>query len=433
MALEQQYAGELGSVHGEIASHWAAVGKPLQAAHHFLEAARAASRLYAHEEAIKQLQQALALLPPADSQRPEVKAELGEALMVLGRHHEAAAVFDQAATETEDPYNRSRFLNRRVLALSGAAQYEEVEAAYREALTILEAGPVSQWDEATWRIWLDLHLSLMDALYLSNKNDEMQRVCRVMAEPLEAHGTVSQRAEYTSFLARVRFRPFRFRLTDNEVELARSALEWARRTGEENRIQFHQFTLGFSHLWAGRIAEAINILQDAIARAELLGNVPLQNRCLCYLAIAYRLVGNAAEVGHYVEKLVPVAEAEGNNIYLGVAEALRAWLAWRAGERVAVATHGRAALLHWRPPWDAYPFQWLARFPLLALELAGAPAAANLADAQTHARTMLLPPQQRLPKAIEEGLETALAANSSSAVISNLNEVCRLARKQGYL
>ncbi len=262
----------------------------------------------------------------------------------------------------------------------------------------------------------------------------MEKVCAAMASLVEAHGTARQRAQYLAAVSRMRCRMLRYRMTDEDVAERRAALQWARKTNDVSLIADHQFGLGFILLWAGYPEMAIDELHQAATQVEALGNVPLQSRCLTYLGIAYRMLGDESGARQTVEKMAPVARAEGNRIYLGVAEALRAWLMWRARDPEAAERHSRAALRQWEavksPP---YPMEWLARLPLIAVTLVRTDSTPHLFEVREQARALLVSSQQRLPDALTATLETAITADTPSVIITNLQEACRLAGEQGYL
>ncbi|MFW5942767.1 MAG: AAA family ATPase [Chloroflexota bacterium] len=429
-ALEQLSAGDLESVYGQLAAHWEGADRSERAGEHYLLAARAASRLYAHQEALAHLRQALALLPANDARRTDIYAYMGEASMALGQFEEAATAFQEAANRTDDVAARVHNLARRVLSLRAGGQLEEARSTYRRALSLMEAEPVGEWPGEIWRTWIELHLSLLEVLYFASESDEMQRVCQAMARPLELYGAAHQHAEYLAAVSRMHCRLRRYRLTDEHVATRQAALRWARETEDDILIADHQFGLGFILIWAGKPVQALAMLQQAAGAAEALGNVPLQSRCLTYLGIAYRMVDDEARVRESVEKLAPVVAAANNRTYLGVAQALQAWLQWRTGAMEAAENHGRAALRQWGAAIPPYPMQWLARLPLLVVACTRTD---STVDAREQARVMLLPSQQRLPDPLAEALQATVSADSTSAVARHVREVSRLAREYGYL
>src|SRR5690606_13379099 len=83
-ALQQLSANDLEAAQGQIAGHLAAARQKQDAAQHFIHAAANAPGLYAHHEAIRHLQRALAMLPASDSRRAAIHGARGEAFLLLG-------------------------------------------------------------------------------------------------------------------------------------------------------------------------------------------------------------------------------------------------------------------------------------------------------------------------------------------------------------
>jgi DNA-binding SARP family transcriptional activator/tetratricopeptide (TPR) repeat protein len=431
-AMERVFGGAADAAHGTIATHWEAAGDSLRAADSYVRAAQSASRLYAHEESVRNLQRALVLLPAGQQSRPELLSRLGEAQILLSRYEAATGTFTQAAAETADPVASARLLGRRVAALSGSHQFEEAQEAYRQAMVLLETVPAADRDEMWWRIWLELQFSLLDVLYFEHKGAEMQPIFAAIASPLEAYGTPRQRSQYYHFRVRIQFLSlsFQFELTEEAVALAAESLRWARQTDDEGFIAGQTFSLGFALLWAGRLEAAIDHLGEAVTQMERLGIVPNHSRSLTYLGIAYRLQGDADRLRQLLEEHAGVIAADGNPHYLGVAAAQRAWLALRDGDPAAVAQFGQAALDHWGTlDHTVYPIQWLARLPLLASALR----TGEIAAAREQAQILLNQHLQRLPGPLEEALRLAGAAEDAATASDLLARACQRARRHGYL
>ena len=121
--------------------------------------------------------------------------------------------------------------------------------------------------------------------------------------------------------------------------------------------------------------------------------------------------------------------------YVAMAKANQAWLAWRAGDLAAVQELGQAALELWHqlPPGHASaPFQWLARWPLIAAALRKD----QLASATDQARALLDPGQQRLPDALAANLEQAVQAwdgGTPESANTLLHQSLALALEMRYL
>jgi eukaryotic-like serine/threonine-protein kinase len=431
-ALAQVSTGKFDDVHGQIARHWEAAGYKQEAADRYIQAAATASHLYAHEESIRYLQRALAFLPAGSSHRVEIYASLGEAFKILGQVPQAAAAYQKAADATEHSLDKARLLSRRVDVLLVPTHLQEARCVYEQALMSLEAVPTAKRDATAWHIWIDLHLALLGVLYFENESDEMGHILQAMAGPLESYGTAQQRAHYFASLGRRRNRILRFNLNREKMAYGRSALKWARQTGDDALITYHQLNLGFDLLLAGRVVEAIAEMKQAAELANTLGNIPLQSQYFTYVSVAYRFRGDAPRVREAVEKLIPLVQQANNRTYLGVAEAQQAWLAWEQGDNATAETHGRAALVHWRSLEAVYPMQWLARLPLLAIALKGVTAAA-VVEVQEHARAILAPAQQRLPEDLTTALEATVATDNVSLSFAHLFEACRLAQEHNYV
>ena len=188
--------------------------------------------------------------------------------------------------------------------------------------------------------------------------------------------------------------------------------------------------MGFSLLWYGDLEGAERALSTALAQAERMGNLPLQDRSLAYLTITHRLGGNVPRVQRIVALALEVATAEQNPVYIGVARANLAWLHHRAGDRVQAVHEATAAVEGWRPL--SYPMEWLARWPLLAAMLSGN----DVCGAVEQARAMLDPAQQRLPDTLTTALEQAIEAwdrGQAETAREHLVEASTLAEEGGYL
>jgi hypothetical protein len=143
-----------------------------------------------------------------------------------------------------------------------------------------------------------------------------------------------------------------------------------------------------------------------------------------YLAIGYRFKGDMERVRDFTERGLAVAAVEQNEHYQGVACANRAWLCYRENDFEEVVTHGRTALEWWGG--KAYPIQWTARFPLLAVALARN----EIEKAVNHAAALLPSSQQRLPDELADTLAQAAHAETPRPC---LEHALRLAREMGYL
>jgi tetratricopeptide (TPR) repeat protein len=439
-ALESAHGSALDSVSGQIATHYELAGRLEQAIPYYERAAEAARQVYANADAVHYYRRALALLagpthyPP--SHAASLHERLGDVLHWTGQYEEARAVFQQALVAV--PYSesiRQAQLHRKI-GNSWRDQYHYPEAlqAYADAERAL--GPVPPEPSPEWwhaRIQVLLEINLV-YYWLEQVSDSDQ--LRASLQPIvEQHGTPTQRAGYFLSMAWIEFRRNRHVATAETVSLNKAALAAQREADNQAAIPAAQFGVGFALLWSGDPQGAMESLQVALHQAEQTGDVSLQARCLAYLTVALRQCIQGEEVQRYAAQGHQVATAAHMPEYIAMANANQAWLAWRAGDLALAQELGQAALELWQqlPPGHASaPFQWLARWPLIAASLREE----RLAQAIDYARALLDPGQQRVPDALIASLEQAIQAWDGGAPESaraQLHQSMALAQQMRYL
>ena len=115
-----------------------------------------------------------------------------------------------------------------------------------------------------------------------------------------------------------------------------------------------------------------------------------------------------------------------------MATANLAWVAWREGKNAEAEQHSKAALELWQSSKMVYPFQWAALWPIIGVSLAHD----QLGEAVDHARPLLAPQQQSLPKTLNSLLEAAIRswdAGQLEAARTYLGQATPLAQEMGYL
>ena len=413
-ALEEVHAGDLDAAAGVLAGHWAAAGRPAQAAAYYSRAAARARRLYANEDALDAIEKALSLAAalPDDAARVETMRHLQEErgdlreLLVqrdLARDAYAAAL---AYTPSTDTITQARLHRKIGKSLENErAGYEPAAAHYATAETLL-GPPEEDAGVAWWEAWCQIQVERLILFYWWNRLDEMAQQIRRAQPLIERHGTPLQRAALFSNLNRHLNRSIRFAPSETALAYARAALAALPPAGSPEVLGPYQFGLGFNLLWHGEPHEARDALSAALALAEQTGDISLQARCLAYLAIVHRRLGDDAEVTEVARRGLAVGETAGMLDYTGACRANQAWLAWRQGDYAETKRLGQAALEIWQRHPASYPLYWQALWPLIGVSLAGA----RTADAVDHARQLLDPNQQALPPAIEQPLAASLAA-----------------------
>lgn len=405
-ALVAQDTGHEAGLAGRIAFHYEAAGQAERAFAYHRQAAAAARQVYANQEEVFHMQQAIdlhgrALAAPA--LLVTLYEQLGDAHTVLGQHDAARQAYTMALAALPLAQQTAQAVLTLKLAKNWLARYELDAAQQLFAQIAHLLGEPTALTAAEWRIWLDARLEQFDVAYYAANLPQMAALVAETEPLLTRHGDVRQRIRFYQTRAQWHSRQTRFRHTDEGVADTRTALQLAQETSDESLVHSSRFGLGFMLLWQATPdpATAAAELEQAAAGARAVGNVPLLDRCLAYLTTAYRLLGNEEKVLELLPQSTAVAESEENELYLGVAQAHRAWLAARAGRWAEALAEARVALAQWQSL--VFPFHWLACWPALA-------AAVALGDWETavaQAQAMLASAQQQLPAAIEAALTQA--------------------------
>jgi len=442
-ALETLHAAELDPVSYQVAAHYERAGLPGQAAPYYLRAAEVARQVYANEEAIALLQRGLAPVEDAGSGagggQPghEVAAhlheELGDVLALTGRRDEARQAYGQAMAGAPggDLVWRARLQRRIGTAWDEENRWQEAMQAYTAAETALGPEPPNSaldW----WREWLEIQHRRVWLCYGLGRLDEMSMLAERSRPAVEKYATPLQRGEFFQGLSLLGFRKERYALSDETLAHARASVDAFCESGDANAVTLAVSGLGFALLWAGRLDEAEQSLLVGLEQTERSGDVAVQSRVLTYLTMLYRMRGQMEQVRHFAAQSLALATERQMFEYIGMAKASLAWLAWREGKGSAAEANGEAAVEMWQQAPLSTPFQWTARWPLLAVALARN----RLPDAMGHAQAVLQPEQQRLPPALTMRLEQAVAAwqqGDNAAAGARLRQALELAQQLGFL
>lgn len=413
---------------GRIAFHYEAAGQATQAFDYHRQAARSAWQVYAFGEAVFHLRQTIALLdrvPLAETEQAGLYEQLGDMQTLGGQHDEAREAFETAVSLTPSPNRLEQARLGYKQADTWLAHYE-LEIAwqqYEAALALLP--PPADLTDAEMEVWLDIRLKQLDVLYFNASLTEMADLIEATRPWLTGHGTRSQQARYFQLLAQLHSRQTRFRHTAEGVNHARKALALAHETADKTFQQHSRFGLGFMLLWQAEpdIPAAIAELEAVAHSSQTAGNIPLLDRCLAYLAVAYRLSNRPQAVAELLPRCHAVARQEENALYLSVAQANEAWLAYRNGDSQQTRTLAQHAQSRWYKL--VFPFHWLAAWPYLAVAVAEK----DWETAVAQAKLILAPEQQQLPASLAQALRTA----SASPAPTLFQEALTLAQQHNML
>jgi predicted ATPase len=417
-----------------MASHYEQAGDAVDATRCLEQAALAARRLHAHQEAIGYLERALALgqnMPVQVEMEARLHELRGDSLMARGQHETAETAFSAALERRHAEQRLARAVLQRKVADSLRARMvtAQAEAAGIQALETLGA-PAPDWPAAWQHAWLDIQLSLMSILYLRGDDHGLAGLTEAIKPMLASSGTAAHRIDHLRSLAELAVRREHFTLSPTAVESFVTLLAAAQETDDLARIAWAQFGLGFGLLWSDRAAEAAAPLLAGLKLAEACGLAHTEALCLTYLACLYRFLGDAAQARLYAEHSLAATQQVDMPIYRAVAHANLAALHWRAGQVGAAQAAAEQALALWGD--YAYPFRWLAHWVLLAVHTGRG----ELAEAQAQVQAILQPSQRRQPGELPETLAAAARAwqaGDQDAAHPAWQQSLARARAGGYL
>jgi tetratricopeptide (TPR) repeat protein len=436
-ALIECSAGRAQPRHAEIASHYERAGLSQLAITHYRPAAEAAMSIFANQDAILYFQRAVSLaeelagaaLDPQELAK--LFLNLGDVFFRVGKWRESEAAFRRAlAQPLAMPKLWQSALYRKISDIQ-VAQYLHPEALATLALAEKALGshaPEGALPEQ--QEWIDVQSAIAQVYYWQNRWQEMDLLIERMRLIVERRGRLEQQVNLHSLIVQANLRCERFRLSADTVALAHQKWELSRQTNDLYSISYSAFQYGFVLLWHGDAQGALQPMQEALTAADRMGAMTLLCRCLAYLSLAYRKLGNADAVTQLNGRLLEASQAIGEHSYHGIACANRAWLAWRAGEDALVCQFVQQALECWRKYPGAYVFQWTVNWPRLAVAVKRK----DLAQAQQAAQALLDAEQQPLLEPLAELLERALqvcAENDGQAALDVFSQALENAVRWG--
>ena len=408
-AMQYVYQQKQDEMSSQIAIQYDAGGLLAEAIDWYQRASRHARKIYALQESVAHLQRAADLLPKvgvSGNQSLQVFEDLGDGLAFIGKHKQARQAYERALEEiisTEDQVRSANLWRKIGNVEKSALRYPDSTKAYKKALSIINPGNPPSDDQAL-STYLDIELDHLDLLYLQHDLDSMSTSIDYLSPIISRSGSILQKSNFAASQVMLSSRQERFVLSEKTLGLTHKALEMASITGDIYQIAYKRFSLGFVMLWHGDLVGAETCLKQSLNEARRIGHIPLQDRCLAYLCILYRIQGLHEPLQDLIPEHLKVAHIEANSLYLGVANANLAWLAHSAGDQDRALQLARQALKYWRS--SEYPFHWLVLFLLLANALRED----DLPQAVKLAADTLAPTQQVLPESLTGALQAVIDA-----------------------
>jgi hypothetical protein len=424
---------------GQLASHFQ-TGRDFERAIEFLSmAADNAARIYANSEATSLYRKALQQIEELrkkdaesddkwNAQIAKLQEGLGDMLSIAGKLPEAIEQYRIAeakmpATET---VAAARVLRKIAKAFETLRQLEEAANYYTRAMERLSTGERSLELE---RERLELQLDKMWFFYTQNRMDEMEHFVESSKEDIEKSGTPVQRAKYFQYHLLLAYRRTRYVMSDSVMDHARKSLEAAKESGSPPEIANAHFVLGFASLWRGDLQQSEENLATALSMSDRLGTAILYSRCVTYITVAYRKLGDVARTREYAARALEFCTEVNMVEYIATAKANLAWIALRDENLEEAKQLALAAYETWRGLKIVYPFFGLGLWPLIAIHVHEN----RLQDAIDYLAPMLEPSQQKLLDEVTAQMERAIAATTDEERLSCLRACMSWAEKEGYL
>jgi class 3 adenylate cyclase/tetratricopeptide (TPR) repeat protein len=438
-ALSSLYDPDDPEVARELGHHFSAAELPERAIPHLRLAADRAAATFANQEALvlhrESLSQLRILVQRGDERAVEAIVDTlqryGEICHLVGEYDAALAALKEAVSMApiSMPTTRSRLWRLIGQTFQVQRRHDEARDAFEKAAAALGADDSApEW----WEEWIGLTFARVNLAYMELDLVEHERLIAELRPAVEVHASAKQRADFYSLAAALAYRQTRYRLPPSVADDVRAGLAAAEQTGDAAAIAWSWFHLGFSLLWSDRPSDAQEHLGEALTLARSSGDRLLESRAAAYLVVAARLRGDVERVRASLPSSEAAAEAAGMVEYEAVNRACRSWLAWRSGHHEEASQEAEAALAAWHSIPSAYPFCWLALWPLLAL----ATCDGRTEQAIGYASELLAGDQQPPPPAISAKLLAAQshwARQDETRTRARFEEAVAEARASGYL
>lgn len=435
-ALEVLSVGNPDAVSGQVAAHYELAGLLELAIPYYQRAGEVAQRVYANAEAIHYYERAVALLEGFSGHPQEATTlyeRLGDLYHLIGQHSKAEAAYQQSLQRVlpPNPLERARLQRKIGNTYTSQRRYEQAIQTYYMALTALGPEQLLATEE-WWHEWFEIEVAQMGCYYWQGQLENIQVLIEKTRPFVEQHGTPAQRAGFFHALVRMNLRRDRYIMTSATLEHVHNYLAAARESDNPAAVAYAIYMVGYCWFLHHELARAEDQMQSTLAFAQQVGDVALQTRCLTYLTITYRKRGAIEQVQRFVAQSLEAATAADMPDYIAAAKANEAWLSWRTGNLALAKEKGQVALTTWQSSPFAWPFHWLALWPLIAVALTQD----DVTSAVEAAHALLGPSQLPVPDDLATLLEQVILAWDSGEpdlAPSLLQEALTLAQRLQYL
>ncbi len=407
----------------EIASHYERSGLLLQAIQHYQLATDSATRIFANNDAQHYLHRAIELaeilgigelngLSPSDF--AGLLERMGDLLALNGEYPQAQSFYERALAQFFSPPGLWRSQVYRKISDALVQQYNHTQAfaaldAAEQALNLQARDGTAQERQE----WIQIQLARSQVSYWCNLPGQIDAILQQINPLVEAEGRLDQRIELLRMRCMARLRHERYRLTQKTVEIQRRRLELAEKLGDPHGLALAQFELGFSLLWHGEPLIGRDWIMRGYEATARMGDTLLQVRCLAYLSVISRKLGDLKSLHQQIDQLLELAPRIEEHTYHGFGLANRGWLAWRDGDDQSAEKYCKYALELWNKYARGNVFRWLSIWVLLAIAVSRR----DLVQAEEFTQALLDPDPYYQP--VEEPMSTLLAKALSASQAGN--------------
>lgn len=441
-AIEKLYKKDLEYVSDQLAAHYEQAGLAEKAVLYYQIAAQNAQRIFANQQAINLLRRSMMVFESVEStdlssdwkkkKQSQLFELLGDIYARIGNYDEACQYHQQALTFVE---KGDRFWQARLQRKIGNDFREQViydQAIISYQMADASSGLPSQERTTDW-LWEWIELQLDQSLiyfYLSKEDDEL-RIVERLKPVVEQFGTLPQRGRFYRRLVTIKFRQNRFIVDDETLDLSKKALSTIEESDDLVEIASAHFGLGLALICIGDLDKAEEQIQTAIGMTNQTGQ-DLLPVCFSYLAVIHRKRNNIEAALECAQRVVEITSLQKEPIYFAMAKSTFAWAAWRKQQPYEAELQAKQALSIWKDLPDAFPFRWVALWPLIGSTLVQG----RLAEAIDAVQGLFGPYQQLPPPPLISILNAAAqswTAGNSIETRLRMEQALNLAATSGYL
>ena len=443
VAIESSHEATSETIAGTLGHHLQEAGQVERAVPHLMSAGDRARDMFANAEALAwydRALEALCAIPATDRGRWDVieanlHAERGNILGLAGRFEAARDAYRRSIelAASGDPLRAAQIR-------TGAAMIEITDHRYTEGLAELERaeqalGPVTDADShdpERMSAWFDIQDDRMSAFYWMDDLQAYEELIDRVRPFVEAQGTARQRSRFFDALLTYGLRRSRYAVDEEMLGYARANVAAADEAGVASGAAWARFNLGFTLLWTGSFDESRDLLNQALREGRRIGDLTLVSRSRTYLMVLSRRRGDERDVERSIEPVIASAQAVSLPEYEAMAVANRSWVHARAGRTSEAEEDARAALARWRRLPVRFPFDWMASWPLIAIELERG----RIGEAIALSRDLFAEHQQPVPDELGSRLASAIEtwdAGERDRARHRLRLALPLARRLNYL